>query len=163
MPLSTKTFTIDGDEYEITSLGAKKGRKIWLKLVHALAPAMREMAAGGSKLTETTALSALAAAIENLDDDVTESLYEAFGETCTVRIKETGNTPNLTGAIFDMHFAQRYLSMSKWLWECIRFNFASFLDDTSLGSMSGLLKKVTAGVVSQRKSQTESTGSSGES
>lgn len=162
MPVSTKQFTVDGDEYEITSLGAKKGRKIWLKLVTALAPAMRELSKQGSTLTEQVVLAALAAAIEHLDDDITEALYEAYGETCTVRIPETGNTPNLTGAVFDQHFSKRYVAMSKWLWECTRFNFASFLDDTSLGSMTNLLRQVGAGV-SARKSQTVSTGSSGES
>ncbi len=159
MPVETKTFSVDGDEYEITSLGAKQGRKIWLRLMHAFAPALKELG-GDAKLNEKTLLSAIAAAVENLDDETTEALYEAFGESCTVLIPSTGNRPKLTGVVFDQHFARRYFSMSKWLWECVSYNFASFLGDTPLGSITSLVKKVAE---SRSKSPTDSIGSSGES
>ncbi len=161
MPVQTKTFIVDGDSYEITQLGANKGRKLWLKLMRAAAAPLKELG-NGSKLDEKTMLAAIAAAIENLDDDTTESLYEAFGATCTVHLP-TGNNPLLQGAVFDQHFAGRYLTMTKWLWECVSFNFASFLGDTSLGSMTSLVQRVAAGAASRRSSQTDSTGSSGES
>ncbi len=164
MPVQTKTFEVDGDQYEITQLGAKQGRKLWLKLLHSIAPAIKELSKSEVKtLDKSVVLAALSAAIENLDDATTEALYEAYGATCTVLIRETGNTPNLTGAVFDQHFAAKYVSMSKWLWECTSYNFGSFLSDTSFGSVKSLFKRVAAETLSKSESPKDSTGSSGES
>lgn len=162
MPIQTKQFTIDGDTYEITQLGAKQGRKIWLKLVQVAAAPLKELSTPGTTLSEATLLAALGAAVESLDEQTAEQLYEAFGETCTLQLAN-GNAPKLTGVIFDQHFAGRYVPMSKWLWECVRFNFASFLDGTSIGSLTDLAKRATAVVGASRPiSPQASTGSSGE-
>jgi hypothetical protein len=155
MSVQQKTFIIDGVSYTATQLGAKKGRKIWLKLMQIIAPSLRELGTL-KKLDEKAIASALAAAVENLDDATLEELYLVFGETCTVMLP-TGNTPNLTDVVFDQHFAGNYLAMTQWLWECIVFNFASFLDGTGPGKMSDLVKRV----VSRSESLTASTGSSG--
>ncbi len=158
MSVQVKKFAIDGVNYELTQLGAKKGRKIWLKLMQIIAPSLRTLGSF-KKVDQEAIVIALAAAVENLDADTAEELYIEFGATCTVMLP-TGNTPNLTEQVFDQHFAGNYIAMSKWLWECVAFNFASFLGDTSIGSMSDLVKRVTA---SKSGSQTGLTGSSGES
>lgn len=157
MAVQQKQFTIDGVVYTVTQLGAKKGRRIWLKLMQVAAAPLKELSAQ-KKLDQAAIASALATAIESLDDETTESLYAAFGETCTVLLP-TGNNPYLKDEVFDQHFAGNYIAMSKWLWECIAFNFASFLGDTSIGSMGDLVKAV----VSKSASQKDSTGSSGAS
>jgi hypothetical protein len=70
--------------------------------------------------------------------------------------------PNLEGEIFDDHFAGRYVSMTKWLAECIILNFADFLGDKSLDQLVGDLTKEGKERFA-RRFPTASTGSSGES
>lgn len=156
MLLQEKRVTIDGHEYNIKQLGALQGRKVWLKLLHVLVAPLRELSTS-SDLNEKAIAGALAAAIDTLDEKTAEELYEIFGQHCELHSGE--KWPKLDGPVFDIHFAGRYLSMTKWLWECISFNFAGFLGDTSLGKMTDLLRTE----VSKRVSPRVSTGLPGES
>lgn len=171
MARQVKTFTIDGSSYTISQLGALKGRKIWLKLVQLMAAPMREMAKA-DHFDEQSIMGALAAGVENLDEATLEELYEAFGEACTIAVSATNN-PALTGVVFDNHFAGNYQAMSVWLFECVKFNFAGFLDGASSGTLASMMQKATAmrqavnervgGGTKSPVPQTASTGSSSES
>lgn len=156
MSRKEKTFSISGHQYRATQLGALEGRKLWLKIVKVLAPAMKSLGEAESADGETVIV-ALAGIIDALDDDTTEKLYETFGATCTVQVGE--RSPALTGVIFDDHFAGEYVRMSQWLGQMIIFNFASFLGDGATGKLGELASKAA----SRFGSPKESTGSSGES
>lgn len=132
-----KRVHIDGHDYEITQLGALRGRKLWLKLLHVIAEPLKTL---GSleKLDEQALAKVVASAIEGLDEATVEEFCEVYGQSCTVRVGE--RWPTLTGEVFDQHFARRYVSMSKWLLECTTYNFADFLGDSSLGSLAEKLR-----------------------
>lgn len=155
--LKEHKFSIDGHDYQLTQLGAIQGRRIWLKLLHVLAAPLKELAQQET-FNQSAGVMALAALVQSLDDATTEELYAVFGQTCRVRNGE--KWPLLDETQFDLHFAGRYISMSKWLGECLRFNFAGFLGDTSLGSIVALASKATG---SKSTSPTISTGTSGDS
>lgn len=157
--IKTKSVNIDGDDYVITQLGAVTGRRIWLKLLKVIAAPMRVLAGSHGGLSEETIASALASAVESLDDATVDELYTTFGPRCTVRVGE--RMPELTGEVFDQHFAGRYVSMSKWLLECVLFNFADFLGGTSIGQIGSSLQAMMT--AHQSKSPKDSTGTSGES
>jgi hypothetical protein len=154
--LKTKRVTVDGEEYELTQLGAVEGRRLWLRLLRVITGPIKELAASPA-LDERSFTLAVALVVEHLDDETAEALYAAFSKTARVRQGE--RWPTLEGAIFDIHFAGRYLSMTKWLAECVLFNFADFLGEASLGSVTDLVR----GAVSKRTSPKVSTGLSGES
>ncbi len=156
MSRKEKSFTIDGEVYTATQLGALEGRKLWLKIVKVLAGPMRQLNEAQNAEGEVV-LRAISGVVEGLNDETTEELYEAFGKSCTVRVGE--RSPNLTGVIFDNHFAGEYVRMSQWLGQMILFNFASFLGDGATGKLAEL----TSRAASKFASPTESTGSSGES
>jgi len=159
--LIEKDVTIDGHDYKLQQLGAREGRKIWLKLWQALVAPLKELAAADA-YDEKALVGALAAVLEGLDDDTAEQLYEVFGKHTIVRVPqpEGGEKwPQLTGVVFDQHFARRYVQMSHWLAECVLYNFGSFLGDMSLGQMIARVQKAA----SKRPSPQASTGSSGAS
>ena len=136
--IKQKRFTLDGVEYEATQLGALEGRKIWLRLLKALAPAVKELTSA-NHLTMEAVGGGLAAAVENLSEEDYELMMKAFAKRCSVRIGE--KWPSLSDeTTFDQHFAGRYTHMSKWFGECAAFNFADFLGEASLGSLMNLAK-----------------------
>lgn len=159
--LKSKPFVIDGHDYKITMLGAVQGRKLWLKLLNVLAAPLAALAQA-PQLDEQAGAAALSAAIKALDEGTLEEMYALFGARCEVRVGE--RSPLLEEAIFDMHFAGRYMAMTKWLWECISFNFtADFLGDTSLGNLHAMFQKAVKKTVATRESPSTLTGTSGDS
>ncbi len=132
----TKDFTIGDGQYRITQLGAKEGRKIWLRLVRALTPALEQLASE-PQVSDKTLVGALGALLRNIDDETTEALYETFGKTCAVCVVDSKGErwPDLTGPVFDDHFAGNYVAMSQWLGECVLFNFLPFGEGLSIGEL----------------------------
>ncbi len=155
-----KSFEIDGHDYKATMLGALAGRRLWLKLLHVLAGPLKELASHGT-LDQKAGVGAIASLLDALDEGTAEELYEVFGKSCRVRNGE--RWPQLEGVVFDTHFAGRYVAMTKWLGEMIAFNFASFLGDMSLGSITALMAKATAKAGTASTSPKDSTGTSGAS
>lgn len=159
----TKKVKIGGLEYELTKLGAKEGRRIWLKLSKlAASPVglLAKMRGAGEHDTETIVVTAIAEAVKAIDDETAESLYDVFGPM--TRVNTSGDNWPLVSDVFDDHFAKvGYVDMSRWLWESIVFNFASFLEGGSLGKM--IDQAMARAKETASRSQTASTGSSGES
>lgn len=127
-----ETVTIDGDEYEITQLGAIEGRRVLTKLLKLAGPALGALA-GAGKLDETAIGAALTSAAEELDEATLDSLCETFGANSTVRNGD--RRPKLEAVVFDNHFAGRYMAMTKWLIACLKLNFADFLEGSTLGNL----------------------------
>jgi hypothetical protein len=160
MTTNTKRVAIDGHDYEITQLGALRGRKLWLKLLHVIAEPLKTLGSLET-LNEQAFATVIAAALEGLDEATVEEFCDTYGASCTVRVGE--RWPTLTGEVFDQHFARRYVSMSKWLLECTTFNFADFLGDNSLGNLAAKFRAAAAKASPGQNPPTTSTGSSGES
>ena len=140
----SKTVTIGSDTYTITQLGAKKGRAVAVRLAKLLAP----MAEGEDR--------GLSAALQNLSDADLEYVCDAFAALTSVKMER--GSPQLD-AIFDMHFAGKYGAMVNWLVECVKFNFADFLDELSVKLPS--LKNDGTDPNPPSASQTTKTGTSG--
>jgi hypothetical protein len=154
--VETKRATIDGQEYEITQLGALEGRKIWLRLVGALAAAIKELAAHET-LDERAVASAAASVVSNLDEATFELMCKAFAKRC--RVVNGAAAPLLDDVNFDLHFAGQYIRMTKWFAECVMYNFAGPLADSSTGNLVANFKAMAAALRS--KSRPGSTGSPG--
>lgn len=133
MHLPIKTVTIDGVEYEITTLDAIKARRIWVRLVKALGPGIE--AAAASDAPQEAGLKLLGATLERLPDDLLGEIADVFGESCTVSLE--GRKPTVA-SVARFHFAGRPLHWSKWLLECAKVNFADFLDATGGTSVHSL-------------------------
>lgn len=146
-----KRVHIDGHDYEMTQLGALRGRKLWLKLLHVIAEPLKTLGAM-EKLDEQALAKVVASAIEGLDEATVEEFCDVYGASCTVRIGE--RWPTLSGEVFDQHFARRYVSMSKWLLECTTYNFADFLGGSSLGS---LVEKLQSGATTTKPAPSPTT------
>lgn len=157
-----RVVTIGEHEYRMRQLGALEGRKLWLKLVHILAPALERLAKEKT-LDEAALLGGLSTLLERLDEATVESLYAAFGRSCELHIVDDKGErwPKLEGAVFDEHFAGNYLAMSQWLAEGVAFNFLPFGSDGSLGDLLATVRQSVA--ASKPSSPTTSTGSSGAS
>lgn len=135
--LKTKDVVVDGVKYSFTQLGAVNGRKLWLKLLKALAPAIADLA--GMESLDEKAIGAVVTLVQGLDESTHELLCEELGKSC--RFHEGENRP-LVSDFFDFHFAGRYWQMELWIVEGVTFNFASFLGDTPLTSLVARAKEV---------------------
>jgi hypothetical protein len=124
-------FEVDGNRYVTSQLGAIEGRRLFLDLFKAVAPAIEAVAASGSLKSsadqESAMLSAAAAIIAQLDSTLLDALCAAFGPKTRHVVTEI-QTPNLDPGYFNLHFAGRYVSLFKWVFECCKANgFLSFL------------------------------------
>lgn len=168
LTLPDKRFSVGGFEYHAMMLGAAQGREVLLKLLNIVGEPLAVLAAADD-LDAESAARAMVAALKVLDASTLAFLCKTFGDRCTYRNGEAW--PQLTEAVFDIHFAGRYGAMVQWLWECIAFNFtADFLGDSSPGSLGATLAKArerlaekAAAKARASQSQKDSTGSSGES
>ena len=146
MPVETQKKTIGGTEYTVTTLGGVEGRKVYLRLVKALGPALRADAVGAM----------LANAIEALPEEVFDSLCATFAERTTVLLPD-GRTPSLA-RVFDVHFSGQYRAMTEWLYFCVEVNFGDFLGE--LRERIAAFAKTTP-TPSEPNSQSTSIGGSG--
>lgn len=142
MGLKQKKVSIDGEEYELTQLGAIQGRRLWLRVLQALSPALKELAAAG-KLDEGSVAQAFGTLVEGLDDETVEMFCAAFAARTRVCV-DGDKWPELEPARFDLHFAGRYISMTKWLGECLLFNFADYFDGASREMLAGMVREAGA-------------------
>lgn len=156
--VQSKIISVDGVEYEITQLGATEGHKLWLRLLKTISAVVRGLA-GAPTFDERAMARAVSDLITELDEPTYEALCQAFTRRSTLVQGE--KRPPLN---FDMQFAGNYLAMSKWLGECIMFNFGNFSDGASLGKLIDLAKaRVAAAAASKSQSQPTSIGTSGAS
>lgn len=128
--LKSTTFTVDGQSYSTSQMSAVDGRKVFLRLVKAVAPALDKL--DFSKSTdadqrEQSMLKAAASVLASLDEELLELLCEEFGSR-TVHVINPTKTPQMDRVYFGPHFAGRYVQMTKWLLECCKANgLLSFL------------------------------------
>jgi len=153
--VKVKRVVIGKHEYELTQLGAVEGRRLWVKVLKLLAPAIKELAVAG-KLNEAALAMAVGTVIEDLDENIFVDFCKAF--TARTRLRtDADQWPEMTEAMFDLHFAGRYIDMTKWLGECLLFNFGDYFGEASIETLSGMARE--AGL--QSPFQKGSTGTSG--
>ena len=131
--LQSKTFQIGTEKYVTTQLDAVTGRRIFLRLVMAVAPVLERLDVKGKsdEAKETAFMSAVASALASLDEDLLDTLCEVFGAV-TRHVVKPGQEMPLDKGYFGLHFAARYVEMTKWLLECCRANgLLSFLPASS--------------------------------
>ncbi len=115
MPLESKSKSISGVDYHVTTLGAIEGRKVYVQLMKALAPGLK------SSKTEDF----LSNVLMNLDEAVVVDLSDRFARVTTVDVG--GALRPCLKDIFDLHFAGKYSEMTQWLMFCLEVNFGDFL------------------------------------
>jgi len=142
--IQEKTFEINGQRYRIQQLGAREGRRVWLKLLKVLSGPLKAASEAEGGVTEMLLVKALASLFDAVDDEMFDELCEVFGKKTQVYVKESDKWPELTGVVFDTHFARNYVAMMQWLGECVVFNFGSFLGEASIGDAIAQLRKVAS-------------------
>jgi hypothetical protein len=116
--------TIGDVTYKVTPLVATKGRKVFLRLLKAVSPAISSFGGFNSENIDSV-LGAIGAALRQMD--VSEEDFEYFIQTFTSTtrlVMPDGREPKLED-VFDTHFAQSYGTMFKWLYFCLEVNFGS--------------------------------------
>jgi hypothetical protein len=110
-----KSKQINDCSYEVTQLGAIKGRSLLTRLA-------RILGAGGGDMAKSLGM---------ITEEDMSYICDSFSEVTVVK-QPDGKAPYLKN-IFDMHFAGKYDEMIQWLMFCLEINFGSFLDVKSIG------------------------------
>lgn len=132
MPVEVKSKQIGDCTYRVRQLPAIQGRKVLVRLMKMFGPALESL----GKNTEANIGSMLSGALENLDEEVFESLCDTFAKYTEFELPN-GNYVGLGEVgMFDQHFTGKYGQMLQWLAFCVQVNFADFL-----GVLSGAVKK----------------------
>lgn len=123
----TRKETIGEYTYETTQLGALTGRKAFARIAKLAAPALAAAGDGDNPIA------ALAKAFG--DEDV-DYFCDVFAPTTTVTGGAYGSKqPQLSG-VFDLHFAGKYMDLTKWLLFCLEANFGSFFSELGLSPLA---------------------------
>jgi len=99
-----------------------------------LGPALSSLAESGNK---DRALTLLGAVCEKLTPDLVDYLCEVFGPVSFVETAP-GKRPKVA-EVFDVFFRGRYGLMTRWLVQCVSYNFGDFLSDGTSMSSLGLV------------------------
>ena len=115
----------------VEPLGAKKGRRLLVKLSRIVAPALGALVGSGSAVDLGPAkLERMATllATHMHEDDVDALLTTMIPQT---RFKKDESSDFVAGteAIFDLLFAGRYMDQLRFLAFCLEVNYAGFLDE----------------------------------
>lgn len=158
--IEIKSKEIAGFKYEVTQLGAKKGRAVLIRLAKVIGPAISAL------VSADDFESAAGPALTNLCSQLNEDDFAYISDTmadCTklVQIATTSDgqkeIKTALSSLFDDHFRGRYLPMMQWLVFTLEVNFLDFLGGQSLASLGGLIR-----AKSPFQSRQNLTGSSGE-
>lgn len=123
MALEKQSKTIGEFTYDVTSLGAKVGNRVLMKLAKSVGPAFLLAAGGGAKGIDVGRASE---AIREMNEDDFEWIVQQFATKTDVTLAD-GRSPSLGNpAMFDMHFAGLYAEELQWLEFCIEVNFGPF-------------------------------------
>jgi hypothetical protein len=123
--LPTKRVTLDGVTFELTTLPGTKAYALWLRILKALGPGLDAVS---EKDGEAAVLKALAGALRSLSLEDAEAIRESFAAYSKVETAP-GQMPSVA-SVFDFQFAGKPKLVGKWLFECIKLNFADFLDES---------------------------------
>jgi len=121
----TKECVVDGVRYQIEQLTTTAGLRIYNQLAHVLGDAInRELNAGGEPAERVVRM--LLTSLSVIPEELQLSLGATFAKSCHVFVEPDGLMP--LDPIYDQHFAGRFLHWTMWLLECLKVNFADFLE-----------------------------------
>jgi len=157
----TQSRTIDGYIYEVSPVAVGPGRKLLVKLLKIVAPAVKESGLDGVQQAGTgmaKGLALIATLIDRLSDSDLEDAQKLFGPQ--TRFTRDGEEAWIT-LTYDMqqtHFAAQYQQLVEWLKFALEVNYGSFF--------SGWMSRAKAAAASPKttgSTSAEKTGSSPES
>ncbi len=120
--LATKSVVIDDLEFEVGMLNVKDARAVLVRLTRVLGPTLTKLA--GQDLGSVDVAVTLGHLMTALSEDDLDFVCDKFGTVCKVRVGP--NLVSVKGA-GEAVFQGKLMTMFRWLWECIQWNFADFL------------------------------------
>lgn len=135
MATKTETFTLMGDTYRITQLGATVGSDLWDEILAAVSPTLLgKLEALIPKMSEAKGEQALIAmmapavlgVLSAIPKDLKKRWRKLFLEN-TELVTGSVNLNMAKAELFDQHFAGRYDAMTAWEAACLKHNFLGFL------------------------------------
>lgn len=135
--LPTKRVTLDGVAFEITALPGTRGYALWLRLLKTIGPGLEGV--GSADGAEAAMLKAMGGALSALSLEDAEHVRSEFAQfSCVESPAGSGKMPRVAD-VFDMFFAGKPKLVGKWMFECLKLNFADFLDASFTSAISQLL------------------------
>lgn len=121
----TVVVDIGGDKYEIAALSAVEGRRVYLRLIKLLGPALGKIANGDKLPAQDKLLGAVTELLAGLDEADLDLFCDSFGNATNL-VTDPRKRITLDRATFGEHFCGKYADMTRWLVECVKVN--KFLD-----------------------------------
>lgn len=146
MGIEKRRETIGDFKYELTTLGAKSGQKVLLRLFRILGPAAASILSNGAQGIGN----ALTLASGATTDADLEFITNILAENCQLVLTATGNNgatgevPTDLAKMYDSHFAGRWSDWAMWIGWGVRTNFESFFAGKALESLVAQFKAETA-------------------
>ena len=139
MALPVVDVVVEGTRFQITVLDAVTGRRLYLRLLKAVAPGLAKLAGLKDQEDESAMLGALAGAIENLDENLFDDLCNALSAN-TRMPQDNGSTISL-GPVFGVYFAGKYNFLMLWLLAALNANkLLDFLPESFAHGSAGSAK-----------------------
>lgn len=145
----SESKTIDGVQYSVYMLPPRMARKILVKIVQSISPAL-----GGDEDTIVAALSSVA---DRVSDDDLDWMMNELAKVTQVHLG--GDKAPMLAGIFDAHFKGKMGVMFSWFGFALKVQYGNFWSVWGDGSVPDL-QAILAGLGSA--SQSTSTGSSGD-
>lgn len=139
--LPTKTVEIDGERYTIRMLDAVIASNLYFKLLNVAGGALETVGTMSTPGTsQELSMRVAGALLRSVPIKLMTELRTVFANSCTVQIAAA--EPKVS-TVFENHFAGRMAHMSKWLIECLRVNFADFLEGDLVADLTAKFQSVT--------------------
>lgn len=117
--LPQHTREIDGDVYKVSALPARRSRRLLIQLISKFGPALEPAFKDNADARDV-----IGSVCTQLDPDTFDLVCDTFAAVTVVNDQVLLDQ----GPRFDLHFAQRFGTMLKWLKFCLETEYASFLD-----------------------------------
>ncbi len=125
MARNAEKKSIDGITFEVTQLGFKKGRQLFVRLLKLVGPSLAHVADSAKSIKEIPLVPMIKAAVERLEDEDFDWIADVLGET--TRFSENGTQwPFLNAANREDLFAGRLTLFGRWVWFALEVNYADF-------------------------------------
>ena len=148
--------------YKIQQLGTKESRKVMLRVLKAIGPAIT--VAGNGDSSERMFLFGFGKLCETLSDADLDFLCDTFARATMFSPVEEPEKAWVLAQKFDEHFAGHLGTMFAWLEASLRTNYANFFDDLPeelRAKVRGLLTEATeSDSTSSKNGSTKSSGAS---
>ncbi len=125
-----KSKEINGVTFEVTQLGFKSGRAVFMRVSKLIGPSLAALAHGAPSLKTVTSealLTALSKALMTVNDDDLEYLASQFGETTRFHKGDPSKSPFLKADNREELFSGNLVLFFQWLMFCLEVNFSDFL------------------------------------